>query len=745
VAAPAAAPGAASASTARAPKRGLVARHTCLSAPPQMAQAAVDAGSGVAAHLLRVFQEFDTDGNGRIDASELRAMMERVGLSMTRDEAAEVLAEMDDICQGLLATATQGDDEEAAAAAENNFEEDGEINFEEFYAVLMKLEGARAYSANSLGAAASGGGGGGGDNSTKLTIRSIAGTIDQLRARTDQKKRWRAKQAGSQTLQDVRTAAPSEKLDEDKKREIEEMLDAVPLLATLAPPAKAQLLDLLSVRKFKKGQDIVRRGDEGNEFFLILKGRVQILSETEDVIVELEAGKHFGERSLIISEPRNATVRCAVECEVASVHRVGFTQILDRIGGKERERRRRLAQRRQVERRREERTKAKAERAKARDRAGRKRPTGRLRRFSAIDDWSATMEQEAQERARGAKANGNTTAGSDAEMGSDDDEGGQTRAALSGVKRRVRRASVEVFDKINKMKEVLSTSSASSPRAGRGGAGSDSSEDEFDAPPASDEDDDSPRTPRARDNGGAGDSSPTARALSGVKRRVRRASVTVMGTLSKIKQTISNSPSQKESPKDSSSEDGSDEEEPPPAKDLLKSTMAELDALLGEQAVRHEPAKRGWERAVAARKPAQATTPANPKPGQLGLALPLLDRSTGSQQEDATPFGVPPAAAMRRRRGGVGAAGQSIMTQTGMMVGVARTLEGTTSAKRKTVRALPSLELRDARDRRVRAAKFRSRRATKALAPTPLAPAQGKCGYLWSPAEIDQWVDSQTG
>ena len=158
-----------------------------------MAQAAVDAGSGVAAHLLRVFQEFDTDGNGRIDASELRAMMERVGLSMTRDEAAEVLAEMDDICQGLLATATQGDDEEAAAAAENNFEEDGEINFEEFYAVLMKLEGARAYSANSLGAAASGGGGGGGDNSTKLTIRSIAGTIDQLRARTDQKKRWRAK------------------------------------------------------------------------------------------------------------------------------------------------------------------------------------------------------------------------------------------------------------------------------------------------------------------------------------------------------------------------------------------------------------------------------------------------------------------------------------------------------------------------------------------------------------------------
>ena len=114
--------------------------------------AAVGAGDDVAAHLLEVFQEFDTDGNGRIDATELRTMMERVGLSMTRDEAAEVLKEMDEICQGLLATATQGSSE--AASKFEDFEDDGEVSFEEFYAVLMKLEGARAYTVNSLGAAA---------------------------------------------------------------------------------------------------------------------------------------------------------------------------------------------------------------------------------------------------------------------------------------------------------------------------------------------------------------------------------------------------------------------------------------------------------------------------------------------------------------------------------------------------------------------------------------------------------------
>ena len=411
------------------------------------AAAAAAAGDDVAAHLIKVFQEFDTDGNGRIDASELRAMMDRVGLSMTRDQAAEVLTEMDEICQGLLATATQGDEAAQAAAVEQDFEDDGEINFEEFYAVLMKLEGARAYSASALG----GGGGGGG---TKLTIRSIAGTIDQLRARTDQKKRWRAKEAGGQTLEDVRTEAPQTKLGQGKKREIKRMLEKVPLLATLAPAAKEQLIDLLTVRKYKKGQDIVRRGDEGHEFFLILKGRVQILNEEESVLAELGEGKYFGERSLIISEPRNATVRCAVPCELASVHRVGFTQILDRIGGKERERRKRLAQRRQMEQKREARARAKEERAQARAKAGRQRPEGRRRRFSAIDDWSAEMDVEAERSKR------KLAAALEEEDSDEADDGDQTPTvrqavrAVSGVKKRVRRASVEM---LNKVKEIVTT------------------------------------------------------------------------------------------------------------------------------------------------------------------------------------------------------------------------------------------------------------------------------------------------
>ena len=39
-----------------------------------------------------------------------------------------------------------------------------------------------------------------------------------------------------------------------------------------------------------------------------------------------------------------------------------------------------------------ERIQAQAARAEARAKAGRKRPTGRRRRFSAIDDWSAARD-----------------------------------------------------------------------------------------------------------------------------------------------------------------------------------------------------------------------------------------------------------------------------------------------------------------------------------------------------------------
>jgi CRP-like cAMP-binding protein len=684
----------------------------------------------VAAHLLEVFREFDTDGNGRIDATELRTMMERVGLPMTRDEAAEVLEEMDEICQGLLATASQGGSETASKF--EDFEDDGEVSFEEFYAVLMKLEGARAYTANSLGATATGGSG-----NIKLTIRAIAGTIDQLRARTEQKKRWRAKEASSQTLQDVRTDKPVSKLDEDRREAIEGLLANVPLLATLAPPAKAQLLDLLAFRRYSKGQDIVRRGDEGNEFFLILKGRVQVLSETEDVIVELGQGQHFGERSLIISEPRNATVRCAVECEVASMHRVGFTQILDKIGAKERERRRRLAQRKQMEEKRKQREKERAERARAREQAGRKRPKGRLRRFSAIDDWSAAMEEtEAQEGAR-----------------ETNDTPGQ---ALAGVKRRVRRASVEMFAKV---KETISaTSSSASPRVRAGSTNeSASSEDEFDTMPGS-SDGGSPRAPSTIAEApaeGDGDKSSSGRALAGVRRRVRRASVTMVTGLVKIKHTISNS-LQKES---AQKEDFSEEEEErdlPPAKDLLKATMAELDALLGEQAERHESAQRGWDRALAARKPVvdgPSTTRASHsrRRSSSGLStLPILEKTASVRSQD-TP--VPLLAATRRRRGGVGAAGQTLVMGT---IGVPRALDGATAAtlrqasKRKagSARALPALELRDPeRDRRVRAARFRSDRASKALNVAPRsqdAAAVSSIRYPWTSsrdeAEIDEWL-----
>jgi putative ABC transport system ATP-binding protein len=76
------------------------------------------------------------------------------------------------------------------------------------------------------------------------------------------------------------------------------------------------------------GTDVVRQGEVGDKFYLIRRGRVEVIVDDPVTgprkVVELDKGDFFGDRALLTGEPRNATVRAIEPLEVYTIGREDF-------------------------------------------------------------------------------------------------------------------------------------------------------------------------------------------------------------------------------------------------------------------------------------------------------------------------------------------------------------------------------------------------------------------------------------
>jgi putative ABC transport system ATP-binding protein len=86
-----------------------------------------------------------------------------------------------------------------------------------------------------------------------------------------------------------------------------EFLKTVDLFKSLTPIELTNVAEKVAKRQFVAGDVIIRQGEEGEDFFLISDGSVEVMREGHDV-ARLGAGDFFGEAALITGEPRNATV-----------------------------------------------------------------------------------------------------------------------------------------------------------------------------------------------------------------------------------------------------------------------------------------------------------------------------------------------------------------------------------------------------------------------------------------------------
>jgi len=107
------------------------------------------------------------------------------------------------------------------------------------------------------------------------------------------------------------------------------------LLAGLSGPSLDAVCSRFREQRFRKGEEIVREGEEGDALYFIAGGSVEILKQDEFLktakprrIAILRSGDTFGEMSLIDREPRSATVRAAEEAVVMRFSRADFDALL---------------------------------------------------------------------------------------------------------------------------------------------------------------------------------------------------------------------------------------------------------------------------------------------------------------------------------------------------------------------------------------------------------------------------------
>lgn len=101
----------------------------------------------------------------------------------------------------------------------------------------------------------------------------------------------------------------------------------VPLFAALSKKHLRRVARQFAVRKYADGTVLVREGDPGDSFFILLDGRARVERPGIESL-ELEPGHWFGELALIDGAARAATVTACLPTTVARLSRSAFQSLL---------------------------------------------------------------------------------------------------------------------------------------------------------------------------------------------------------------------------------------------------------------------------------------------------------------------------------------------------------------------------------------------------------------------------------
>ena len=108
-----------------------------------------------------------------------------------------------------------------------------------------------------------------------------------------------------------------------------DVLAAVPLFSSLTPRHLKRLADLCEEQRFMEGAKVVRYGDIGDTFYVVLEGEAKVVSPSGRTLNTVRPGDFFGEISLLDGGPRTATVVAATPMTLLGLSRKAFLKVVE--------------------------------------------------------------------------------------------------------------------------------------------------------------------------------------------------------------------------------------------------------------------------------------------------------------------------------------------------------------------------------------------------------------------------------
>jgi CRP/FNR family transcriptional regulator, cyclic AMP receptor protein len=102
----------------------------------------------------------------------------------------------------------------------------------------------------------------------------------------------------------------------------------VPLFSTLSARHLRRVSDLAVEERIMESATIVREGDIGDTFYVILEGEAKVTSKNGRVMNRLRPGDFFGEISLLDGGPRTASVVADTPMTVLGITRKAFLRAI---------------------------------------------------------------------------------------------------------------------------------------------------------------------------------------------------------------------------------------------------------------------------------------------------------------------------------------------------------------------------------------------------------------------------------